>query len=257
MGIAPSIQIRLDAIARDRRKGALELALAALPILAQLNPGQRGVAARALAKAQPAMAPLRWLATRLVEGADPDHLVRHLILASGEASLHAADLIQRRSTVLTHSASSTVERALHAARRPFRVVVTESRPLGEGARFATRLTGLGFDVQLIPDASICLWLPRVNLVLVGADAVTPSGVINKVGTRLLALAARDAGVPFHVVCTTDKVVEEVGPGREEIYEVTPLSLITSIVTEEGACEPSALIGARSAPSSKPRRSRAT
>jgi len=234
----------------------MEIALAALPLLAQLTPAQRRDAARTLAKAQPAMAPLRWLAAQLGDGAEPEHLVRHLILASGEASLYASELIQRRSVVLTHSASSTVERALHAAPRPFRIVVTESRPLGEGERLADRLSGEGLDVQLIPDASLCLWLPRVDLVLVGADAITPQGIVNKVGTRLLALAASDAGVPFHVVCTTDKIVDTVSVGREDLFDLTPLSLITSVVTEEGVRKPSSFTGARSAPSSRPRRSRA-
>lgn len=233
MDLPPEFQRQLDALARDRRRGAAELALAALPVLGNLSKAQRRQAARTLIKAHPAMATLRWLDAQLEAGADPERLVRHLILAAGEASCHAADLIGKRSTVMTHSASSAVERAFHAARRPFRIIATESRPNAEGARFARRLATLGFEVTLIPDASVSLWIARANVVFVGADAITPDGLVNKVGTRLLALAAREAGIPFFAVCTSDKIVDQVDLGREDLFDLTPKSLLTGVITENG------------------------
>jgi translation initiation factor 2B subunit (eIF-2B alpha/beta/delta family) len=46
---------------------------------------------------------------------------------------------------------------------------------------------------------------EADLVLVGADAVTPEAVVNKAGTRLLALAARAAGVPVCVAADSGKL----------------------------------------------------
>jgi translation initiation factor 2B subunit (eIF-2B alpha/beta/delta family) len=246
VALPPEFQRQIDAIARDRRRGAAELALAALPVLGHLSKAHRRQAGRALIKAHPAMASVRWLVQQLDSGADPEHLVRHLILAAGEASCHAADLIGKRSVVMTHSASSAVERAFHAARGPFRIIATESRPNAEGARFARRLATLGFEVTLIPDAAVSLWIARANVVFTGADAITPEGLVNKVGTRLVALAAREARVPFFVVCTSDKIVEQVDLGREDLFDLTPSALITGVITENG------IISVRSGPSPTPR-----
>ena len=44
-----------------------------------------------------------------------------------------------------------------------------------------------------------------DLVLVGAEAVTPEAVVNKAGTCLLALAARAAGVPVCVAADSGKL----------------------------------------------------
>jgi translation initiation factor eIF-2B subunit delta len=233
VALPPAIQRQVDALARDRRRGASLIAVAALPLLSRLTAAQRIHVARTLVKSQPAMAPLRWLESRLAAGEDPEYLARHLILAAGEAASHAAALIPKRSVVLTHSDSSTVERAFQSAARPFRIVVTESRPLGEGIRFARRLEGQGFPVTLIPDASVSLWISRVDLVMVGADAVTSAGLVNKVGTRTLALAAREAAVPFYVVCSSDKIVPKVQTGKDDLFDLTPLPLITRVITDLG------------------------
>ena len=40
---------------------------------------------------------------------------------------------------------------------------------------------------------------KVDLVIVGTDRTTAAGdVVNKIGTSLKALAARDCGIPFYV-----------------------------------------------------------
>jgi hypothetical protein len=50
-----------------------------------------------------------------------------------------------------------------------------------------------------------LFVGEADLVLVGADAVTPEAVVNKAGTCLLALAARAAGVPMCVAADSGKL----------------------------------------------------
>jgi translation initiation factor 2B subunit (eIF-2B alpha/beta/delta family) len=77
------------------------------------------------------------------------------------------------------------------------------------------------------------------------------------GTYLIALAANDRGVPFHVVCDTWKFrieggipqLEEKSPGevvpdpetmpaRNVYFDTTPARLVTSLITEEGEISPS-------------------
>ena len=117
----------------------------------------------------------------------------------------------------------------------------------------------------------------VDLCITGADRVTSNGdAANKIGTYLKALAARDNGVPFHIAIphsTIDWAIAdgrtipieerdaaevlsmtgrtEVGdvvtvdiaapgsPAANPAFDVTPARLITSFVTERGACPASA------------------
>lgn len=89
------------------------------------------------------------------------------------------------------------------------VVVCESRPLCEGVTMAQRLAAAGLQVTLITDAQAGVFVEEADAVLLGADAVTPDGVVNKVGSRLLALAAKAAGVPM--IAVTDSLKVSPGP----------------------------------------------
>ena len=50
-----------------------------------------------------------------------------------------------------------------------------------------------------------IFVHQADLVMVGADAVTDQGVVNKAGTRLLALAAHAAGVPVYAAADSGKL----------------------------------------------------
>jgi hypothetical protein len=67
----------------------------------------------------------------------------------------------------------------------------------------------------------------VETVVVGADAVTPTGVVNKAGTRALALAARQAGVDCLVLAGESKFVGAEVPVVPP-FEWTPLGLVTAV-----------------------------
>ena len=174
------------------------------------------------------------------------------------AAVHAAELIHDGSRVLTHSRSSTVFQAFKlaiAAGHRVAVIATESRPLMEGRQLAAELVRQGATVTLIADADAASGIERAELVLIGADAVTASRVINKIGTRLIALAARELGKPVYVVCDTSKFVGSAegllharrrqdsaelwldAPDGLEVlnayFEATPLSLFTAVITEDG------------------------
>lgn len=92
------------------------------------------------------------------------------------------------------------------------VIVCESRPLCEGVAMAQRLAAAGLQVTAITDAQAGVFVEEADVVLLGADAVTPAGVVNKVGSKLLALAAKAASVP--VVAVTDSLKITPGPVSE-------------------------------------------
>ena len=84
--------------------------------------------------------------------------------------------------------------------KTFEVVCTESRPVFQGRITAKEMLDAGIKTTMIVDSAVRHFMNEVDLVFVGADAITSEGnVINKIGTSMVALAAREARTPFYVV----------------------------------------------------------
>lgn len=282
-----AVRIAVDEIAADNMSGAAEILRRAANVLSLLNAPQTELAGAgdeqarqavldtsiALVRAQPDMCPLVRLASAAVSASRSAGTALE-VLSSAEdaarklaesaavkarsAALHAASLIQDGSSVLTHSRSSTVVEAFIEARRTgrdFSVIATESRPMFEGRALAKTLSAAGIQVTLIADAAASLVMDRTDFVLVGADKITPRDLVNKIGTRMIALAARERGLPIYVVCDTLKFIcedyasesgrgqssDELWPGApggivvlNRYFEATPLSHFSLVITEVGA-----------------------
>jgi translation initiation factor eIF-2B subunit delta len=231
--------------ARDRRSGAAEIAVAVARALPALGSRREVLAAaRVVLRAHPAMGPLWRMFGDALERSPAESSRRGLerLAFEADAIVHAARWVftARRSVVVTHSASSSVTAALRTARSRVRAVIcTESRPGEEGARLARRLSREGFDARVVPDAEMARVCASVDLALTGADAVTDEGAINKVGTHLLALAARENEAPFYVLAGTSKLLPQF-PLRAALYESTPLSLLSGVVSERGTMSAAAV-----------------
>jgi len=254
------VQRALEEIASDDLSGAAEILRRAADLFAMLDSQtpQETIDSLsiALALAQPRMSPLIRLANEVMKSSHDAaaRFVEEAARGAGAAAKHAANLIDEDARVLTHSRSSTVIEAFAQARRAgksFSIVATESRPMFEGRTLAEALIKQDVPVTVIIDAAAAVAIEEVDLVLVGADAITPVSVINKVGTRMIALAARDKGVRVFSVCDTSKFICEdcLAPEREHpaaelwpdapaevcitnnYFESTPLALFTGIVTE--------------------------
>jgi len=222
--------------------------------------------------AQPAMAPLVNLVNSVLwsleERTTPGDLIRAVAETTDvfkrqihQHALHVAEgalaLIADGTTIVTLSHSTTVQHALrHAQRagRRFTVVCGESRPICEGRQTAEILAGCGIPTRLVVDAELPSHVARAQLVLVGADMLSTQGLVNKVGTYGMALVARAFGVPFYTLCGSEKFLlpgfrplEQPERSRDEIwagappgvriqnryFDVTPLELLSGIVTEQG------------------------
>ncbi|EMA50939.1 MULTISPECIES: NUDIX domain-containing protein [Halococcus] len=159
-------------------------------------------------------------------------------------------------TVLTLSRSGTVLNALRQASVE-EVLVCESRPACEGVGVAEALAD-DCPVTLAIDAAAAHLLCErvVDAVIVGADTVFSDGsVLNKVGTRAVAVAASHEEVSVYVVAASDKIDPdpEAEPDFEErdrgavydgdanltvtnpTFDRTPAEHVT-VVTEEGRLE---------------------
>lgn len=196
-----------------------------------------------------------------------DELADASLKAIAKISGYGAELIAGGERIMTHSYSSTVVATLKEAfirYKRIEVIVTRSGPGGTGQRIARELGRQGLAVTLIDDTAIGLYLSGVGKAMVGADRVCAEGdIINGIGSYPLALAAEKAGVPFYVLCETLKFdprrkssdidLEEKGPPevikavppqvrvKNPHFDITPLELVTAVVTENGLLSPPEVI----------------
>jgi len=172
--------------------------------------------------------------------------------------------ISNHSRVLTHCHSSTVTNMLKKAKqdgKTFEVVCTESRPVFQGRLTAKELLDAGIKTTLIVDSAVRHFMNEVDFVVVGADAITSEGnVINKIGTSMVALAAKEARTPFYVATELlkfdpvtvlgayerieERISTEVWDApphgliiRNPAFDVTRREFIHGIICEEGILPP--------------------
>ena len=172
--------------------------------------------------------------------------------------------IRNNSVILTHCHSSTVTHLLKKAKQDgkvFEVICTETRPVFQGKITAKEMLELDVKTMFIVDSAMRFFMNQVDLVIVGADAITSEGnVINKIGTSMVALVAQEARIPFYVVSELlkydpatmygdyEKIEErdkrevwEDAPKnliiRNPAFDVTRRDFIHGIICEEGIISP--------------------
>jgi ribose 1,5-bisphosphate isomerase len=279
--VVDTVERLVQQIRDDREHGASELARLCLSGLAEYartadTRDSRDLRnrlfelAHRLQQSRPTMTPITNLIDRWLQGVSdgkPDGLRQRALdqaealigrsrQAAAKAAKHAADLIGPSKTIITHSLSSTVVSVFEILGPRTKAIVTEARPPGEGRLLAEKLSSLGIATDYISDQQMGLFVQHADVALVGADTIANDGsVINKAGTYLLALAARDKGIPFYVCCESFKCsqlaaaaipLEDHDPAElnapklpniksHNIYfDITPAPLITMWVTEGGA-----------------------
>lgn len=166
--------------------------------------------------------------------------------------------------VLTHCNSEAALSILRAASdqgKSFDVYVTESRPRYQGRKTARDLAKENFSVTQIVDSAARFFMKKMDLIVVGADAIGANGAVaNKIGTSQIALAAKEARVDFYVAAETYKFSPKTVEGElieieerpsEEVWEnkpervkirnpafdFTPAKYIDNICTEIGLISP--------------------
>ena len=193
---------------------------------------------------------------------------------------YGSKIIPKGATIQTHcnaGALATVGwgTALGVIRSAFekdktiKVFADETRPRGQGARLTTyELTKDGINTTLITDGMGAYFMKQnmIDVVIVGADRIAMNGdSANKIGTYMLAIAAKYHNIPFYVAApkstidssikTGDEIVIELR-NKEEVtivndkpictdkvnvinpgFDVTPNNLITGIITEYGIFKP--------------------
>ena len=194
--------------------------------------------------------------------------------ANRKMGTYGAELIQDGDTILTHCNTGTmatvsygtalgVVRSAIAQGKKVKLIATESRPRQQGARITVyEALSDKIPTTLIVDSAVGITMSKgiVNKVIVGADRITRSAVANKVGTFMIALAAKYHGIPFYVAAPTTTLdlatistaitIEERDPKEvteirgqritprgvnvfNPAFDATPLELVTAVITEKG------------------------
>ncbi len=251
-----------------------------------------------LRAARPTAVNLAWALDRMMSAAHKADLgsddLRRMVLDEAQRiadedveinkrmAAHGAGLIESGDTIIHHcntGALAAVDwgtalgaiRMAHEQGKAVHVLVDETRPRLQGARLtAWELEQYGIPYEIITDgmAGYFLRAGQAQKVFFGADRVAANGdVANKIGTYMLAVAAKDNDVPVYSVVPTSTIdlklatgsqipIEERDPSevldiqfrgervppqgahaRNPAFDVTPSRLITAIVTENGVVYP--------------------
>jgi ribose 1,5-bisphosphate isomerase len=176
--------------------------------------------------------------------------------------------IRDGDTLLTHCNSEAALGCIieaHRGGKEIEVFATEVRPRNQGIVTIRTLNDAGIKTNYIVDSAVRSFIHEVDLVIVGADAVTVNGaVVNKIGTSQVAHTAHEARVNVLVAAETYKfaprtiigeliTIEERGGNeiladeisrslphvtvRNPAFDVTPAEFIDLIVTEAGVIPP--------------------
>jgi methylthioribose-1-phosphate isomerase len=168
-----------------------------------------------------------------------------------------------------HGTALGIIRSVHERGDGLHVYSCETRPRQQGLRLtAYELLKEGIPFNSIADSAAAALMrqEKIDAVIVGADRIAANGdTANKIGTYMLALVAKAHGVPFYVAAPSSTLdpamasgdaipIEErdprelteiegvaVAPAGTPVwnpaFDVTPGSLISAIITEDGVFRP--------------------
>jgi len=190
-----------------------------------------------------------------------EKILAHFTEAQIKINSEVYRLIKQKDIIFTHCHSTNVTLALINAKKKgkkFQVYNTETRPLFQGRKTARELKKNKIKVTMFIDSAMAIALEKkqgtkkVSKIFIGADALTKNGVINKVGSGMLAELAKKHKIPLYVIADSWKFTpKSIGIEQRKLNEVwdkapknikirnpafefVPKKLITKIVTEHGS-----------------------
>lgn len=137
----------------------------------------------------------------------------HFTEAQDKINKAVLKLIKKGDVIFTHCHSTTVVNALiHAKKKgkKFEVYNTETRPLYQGRKTARELRKAGIKVTMFVDSALGVALSKeqgtkkADKVFLGADALLKNGVINKIGSEVIARIAKQEKIPVYIIADSWK-----------------------------------------------------
>ena len=274
----------IDAIKTMKVRGAPAIGVSAAfaMALAELAGENMETAAKEIKAARPTAVNLFWAVDRVLnaESALDEAILMYDedIETNRKIGKYGASVIEDGDTVLTHCNAGAlacvdygtalgVFRAAKESGKNINVICDETRPLCQGARLSVfEMQQEDIPVRLAVDSAAGHLMQKgmVDKVVIGADRIAKGGVANKIGSLMVALAAKRFDVPFYVAAPKstfdmensiyDVEIEErdpeeviyfgnsrVAPKGTEVenpaFDIVPSDLVTGIITEEGILKP--------------------
>lgn len=142
-------------------------------------------------------------------------------------------LANSKNHILCHSNSGSVLRALEHRKNRIEIIYqTQSKPGDEGRESAKLLKANGFKVKLIADSRISVAIKEGAVPVLGADCVTETFFVNKIGSSEIVSKALEAGITPIIVVGSEKTCKEVSYGdrpKSDLFERVPLDKVRLVV----------------------------
>ena len=166
------------------------------------------------------------------KGMPENKILGHFIEAQNKINKSVFKLIKNKDIIFTHCHSTNVVNALIYAKKKgkkFEVYVTETRPLFQGRKTANELRKAGLKVTMFVDSALGIAFSLgVKKVFLGADALLKNGIINKVGSNLIAEISHAHKIPVYIVADSWKFTKENVPIEQrainEIWDKAPKNI---------------------------------
>ena len=250
--------------------------------LASINGENLDKVALEIKAARPTAVNLFWAVDRVLASDDPLNealkMYREDMDTNRAIGKYGAEIIDNGDTILTHCNAGAlacvdygtalgVIRTAYTQGKNINAICDETRPRGQGASLSVwEMQQENIPVKLIPDAASGFLMSQglIDKVVIGADRIARGGVVNKVGSFMVALAAKHHNIPFYVaapystfdneISIFDTVIEQrdgdevryyggarICPEGTEVinpaFDITPKELVTGIITEKGIINP--------------------
>ncbi|MBS3090510.1 hypothetical protein J4433_01945 [Candidatus Pacearchaeota archaeon] len=143
------------------------------------------------------------------------NILKHFNESQDRINQNVLKLIKNNDIIFTHCHSTNVVNALIYAKkngRKFQVYNTETRPLYQGRKTAKELEKAGVKVKMFIDSAIAIAIEKenkkdkiyANKIFLGADALLDKGIINKIGSGIIAELAYGHKIPLYIIADSWK-----------------------------------------------------
>ena len=160
------------------------------------------------------------------------NVINHFENAQEFINHYIQKLIKNNLVIFTHCHSNTLAKALISSKKNkkvFSVINTETRPLYQGHITSRQLSKAGIKVTTSVDSAILQDIKNSDIVMLGADAVTKKGVINKIGSGLIAKIAHDYKKPLFIVTDSwkysSKKITIEKRSKNEVWKKSPKGVV--------------------------------
>jgi hypothetical protein len=204
-------------------------------------------ACRRILDRHPVSGPLWWLSARVLTSNEP---MQEAWIAADEITAdptgaRLADALADDSTVCVLGWPDIAGEAL-SRRGDVEVLVVDA--LGEGGGLVRRLSRSDMDAYEVPVSGLGAAAADVDLVLLEASAIGPTGLVAVAGSRAAAAVAAQAGVPVWVVGGVGRLLpqrmwdalcrrlESMGDPWELDDEVVPIAMVDRIAGPTGVLD---------------------